>query len=148
MNGPAGPLNNRSSPQVGSSSERQESPMSKDFKPEYIQMSVLTAALQELTPRDKRRQDPDLAVEDWIRFGHDLGVHRLQLSSALPEELADVPPEAMLDPVADHLNVLRPLDPSRVRRIQSALKASEMSFSDLGYFDNMLVGDERLRRVK
>jgi len=122
--------------------------MSKEFKPEYMQMSVLTAALQELTPRDKRRQDPDLAVEDWIRFGRDLGVHRLQLSSALPEELADVPPEAMLDPVADHLNVLKPLDPSRVRRIQSALKASEMSFSDLGYFDNMLVGDERLRRVK
>ncbi len=38
--------------------------MSKEFKPEYMQMSVLTAALQELTPRDKRRQDPDLAVED------------------------------------------------------------------------------------
>ena len=118
--------------------------MSKEFKPEYMQMAVLTAALQELTPRDKRRQDPDLAVEDWIRFGRDLGVHRLQLSSALPEELADVPPEAMLDPVADHLNVLKPLDPSRVRRIQSALKASEMSFSDLGYFDNMLVGDRAL----
>jgi sugar phosphate isomerase/epimerase len=66
----------------------------------------------------------------------------------LPEELADVPPEAMLDPVADHLNVLKPLDASRVRRIQSALKASEMSFSDLGYFDNMLVGDEKLRRIK
>ena len=85
--------------------------MTQDFKPEYMQMAVLTAALQELTPRDKRRQDPDLAVEDWIRFGRELGVHRLQLSSALPEELADVPPEAMLDPVADHLNVLKPLDP-------------------------------------
>jgi sugar phosphate isomerase/epimerase len=119
-----------------------------EFKPEYMQMSVLTAALQELTPRDKRRQDPDLAVEDWIRFGRELGVHRLQLSSALPEELADVPPEAMLDPVADHLNVLKPLDPARVRRIESALKAAEMSFSDLGYFDNMLVGDEGLRRIK
>src|SRR6185503_12171909 len=122
--------------------------MTIDFKPEYMQMSVLTAALQELTPREKRRKDPDLAVEDWIRFGREVGVRRLQLSSALPEELADVPPEAMLDPVADHLNVLRPLDPSRVKRIESALKASEMSFSDLGYFDNMLVGDERLRRIK
>ena len=58
--------------------------MSKEFKPEYMQMSVLTAALQELTPREKRRKDPDLAVEDWIRFGRELGVHRLQLSSALP----------------------------------------------------------------
>src|SRR6478672_9945376 len=121
--------------------------MSKDFKPEYMQMSVLTAALQELTPRDKRRQDPDLAVEDWIRFGRELGVHRLQLSSALPEELADVPPEAMLDPVADHLNVLKPLDPSRVNRIQTALKAYGCRFSDLGYFDNMLIGDPKLRAI-
>src|SRR4029077_21295844 len=97
--------------------------MTQEFKPEYMQMSVLTAALQELTPRDKRRADPDLAVEDWIRFGRDLGVHRLQLSSALPEELADVPPEAMLDPVADHLNVLKPPDPSRGRPIQSPPQA-------------------------
>src|SRR4051812_48350592 len=119
-----------------------------EFKPEYMQMSVLTAALQELTPREKRKKDPDLAIEEWIAFGRELGVHRLQLSSALPEELADVPPEAMLDPVADHLNVLQPLDPSRVRRIQSALKAAEMAFSDIGYFDNMLVADEKLRRGK
>ena len=58
--------------------------MSKEFKPEYMQMSVLTAALQELTPRDKRRQDPDLAVEDWIRFGRDLGVHRLSSPPRCP----------------------------------------------------------------
>src|SRR5947207_8004365 len=122
--------------------------MSSEFKPEYMQLSVLTAALQELTPREKRKKDPDLAIEDWIRFGRELGVHRLQLSSALPEELADVAPEAMLDPVADHLNVLKPLDPARVRRIESALKSAEMSFSDLGYFDNMLVGDEKRRRIK
>jgi|SRR5438552_3714897 len=122
--------------------------MTTEFKPEYMRMSVLTAALQELTPREKRKKDPDLAIEDWIRFAHDLGVDRVQLSSALPEELADVPPEAMLDPVADHLNVLKPLDAARVRRIESALAASGVSFSDIGYFDNMLVGDERLRRVK
>src|SRR5256885_16207358 len=122
--------------------------MTIEFKPEYMRMSVLTAALQELTPREKRRKDPDLAVEDWIRFGRELGVHRLQLSSALPEELADVPPEAMLDPVADHLNVLKPLDPARVRRIDSALKSAEMTFSDLGYFDNILVRDEKLSRGK
>ncbi len=122
--------------------------MTIDFKPECMQISLLTAALQELTPREKRRKDPDLAVEDWIRFGREVGVRRLQLSSALPEELADVPPEAMLDPVADHLNVLKPMTPDRVKRIQGALRASEMSFSDLAYFDNMLVGDAKLRKVK
>jgi hypothetical protein len=84
--------------------------MSQDFKPEYMKVSLLTAALQELTPREKRKKDPDLAIEDWIGFAKEVGVDRLQLSSALPEEIADVPPEAMLDPVADHLNVLKPFD--------------------------------------
>ena len=122
--------------------------MTIQFQPEYMQVGVLTAALQELTPRVVRRRDPDRAVEEWFRFGREIGVRRLQLSSALPEELADVPAEAMLDPVADHLDVRKPLDASRVRRIQSALAASEMSFSDLGYFDNMLVHDEGARRIK
>ncbi|HYE97614.1 MAG TPA: TIM barrel protein, partial [Planctomycetota bacterium] len=122
--------------------------MTAEFKPEYMQLSVLTAALQELTPRDKRRKDPDLAVEDWVKFAQEIGVGRLQLSSALPEELADVPPEAMLDPVADHLNVKEPLTPARVKRIQSACKAAGVTFSDIGYFDNMLVGDEKARRIK
>ena len=31
-----------------------------------MKISVLTAALQELTPREKRDPDPDLAVEDWL----------------------------------------------------------------------------------
>ena len=114
-----------------------------EFKPENMQVGILSAALQELTPRDKRRADPDLAVEDWIAYAARIGVKRLQISSALPEELADVPAEAMLDPVADHLNVLKPLDASRVNRIQSALKASGVSFSDIGYFDNMLIGDAK-----
>jgi hypothetical protein len=29
-----------------------------------MKLSILTAALQELTPRDKRDADPDLAVEE------------------------------------------------------------------------------------
>jgi sugar phosphate isomerase/epimerase len=123
-------------------------PMTTSFQPETMKIGVLTAALQELTPREQRRKDPDRAVEDWIRFGREIGVRRLQLSSALPEELADVPPEAMLDPVADHLDVRRPLDAARLRRIETALAAAEMSFSDLAYFDNMLIGDERKRRIK
>jgi sugar phosphate isomerase/epimerase len=122
--------------------------MATDFKPEYMQISVLTAALQELTPRDKRKKDPDLAVEEWIEFAGQIGVKRLQMSSALPAEIADVPPEAMLDPVADHLNVLKPFDKSRQKRIESALKAAGVTFSDIGYFDNMLIGDEKLRKTK
>jgi sugar phosphate isomerase/epimerase len=122
--------------------------MAQEFKPEYMQLSVLTAALQELTPRDKRKKDPDLAVEEWIEFASTIGVKRLQMSSALPAEIADVPPEAMLDPVADHLNVLKPFDKSRQKRIESALKAAGVTFSDIGYFDNMLIGDAKLRKIK
>jgi sugar phosphate isomerase/epimerase len=122
--------------------------MSIAFKPETMQISLLTAALQELTPRDKRRKDPDLAIEDWIKFAREVGVNRLQISSALPEDLADVPPEAMLDPVADHLNVREPLTPDRVRRIQGAQKAAGVGFSDIAYFDNMLVGDAKARKIK
>ena len=122
--------------------------MGTDFKPEYMQISVLTAALQELTPREKRAKDPDLAVEEWIEFASTIGVKRLQMSSALPAEIADVPPEAMLDPVADHLNVLKPFDKSRQKRIESALKGSGVTLSDIGYFDNMLVGDEKVRKIK
>src|SRR5438046_153523 len=122
--------------------------MATEFKPEYMQLSVLTAALQELTPRDKRKNDPDLAVEEWIEFAGQIGVKRLQMSSALPAEIADVPPEAMLDPVADHLNVLKPFDKTRAKRIESALKAHGVTLSDIGYFDSMLIGDEKLRKIK
>ena len=33
-----------------------------------MKLSVLTAALQELTPRDQRDADPDLAIEHWLDF--------------------------------------------------------------------------------
>jgi len=122
--------------------------MSIDFKPEYMQLSVLTAALQELTPREKRRKDPDLAVEEWIAFAPQIGVKRLQMSSALPAEIADVPPEAMLDPVANTLDLRQPFDRSRARRVEHALASAGVSLSDIGYFDNMLHQDPEIRRRK
>ena len=122
--------------------------MGTDFKPETMRISLLTAALQELTPREKRKKDPDLAIEEWITFAREIGVTRLQLSSALPQEISDVPAEAMLDPVADHLNVLKPFDAPRVKRVQSALKSAGVSLSDIGYFDNMIIGDAKVRKVK
>ena len=33
------------------------------YEPRPMKISVLTAALQELTPREKRDPDPDLAIE-------------------------------------------------------------------------------------
>jgi hypothetical protein len=48
-----------------------------------MQVGVLTAALQELTPRDVRDADPDRAIEDWLVFGRELGASHIQLSAAL-----------------------------------------------------------------
>ena len=38
-----------------------------------MKVGVLTAALQELTPREVRDADPDRAIEDWIAFARELG---------------------------------------------------------------------------
>ena len=39
----------------------------KPFEPKFMKMGVLTAALQELTPREIRDADPDKAIEDWLQ---------------------------------------------------------------------------------
>ena len=80
------------------------------FAPKFMQVGVLTAALQELTPRDVRDADPDRAIEDWLVFGRELGASHIQLSAALHPSETDVPPEAMLDPVANTLDLRRPFD--------------------------------------
>jgi hypothetical protein len=69
------------------------------FNPKFMKVGVLTAALQELTPREKRDPDPDLAIEEWVALPRELGVNYIQLSAAVPPDEADIPPEAMLDPL-------------------------------------------------
>jgi sugar phosphate isomerase/epimerase len=118
------------------------------FNPKPMKISVLTAALQELTPREKRDADPDLAVEDWLDFSREIGSPYIQLSAALHPTLTDVPPEAMLDPVANTLDLREPFDRRRADRVQAAMKQTGVGLSDLGYFDNMLVADDEARRFK
>ena len=84
--------------------------MPRAFEPKFMKVGILTAALQELTPRDVRDADPDRAIEDWIAFARELGVDAIQLSAALHPSEADVPPEAMLDPVANTLDLRQPFD--------------------------------------
>ena len=43
------------------------------FAPQFMKIGILTAALQELTPRQVRDADPDGAIEDWLSFGKELG---------------------------------------------------------------------------
>jgi sugar phosphate isomerase/epimerase len=113
-----------------------------------MKVGILTAALQELTPREVRDADPDRAIEEWVAFARTLGADYLQLSAALHPSESDVPPEAMLDPVANTLDLRKPFDKDRARRVASALEASRIGLSDLGYFDNMLHHDPAIRRKK
>ena len=118
------------------------------FAPKPMKLSVLTAALQELTPRDKRDADPDLAIEEWLQFSRDIGSPYIELSAALHPSVSDVPAEAMLDPVANTLDLREPFNNRRAARVKAAVKETGVGLSDLAYFDNMLVAGDEARRTK
>jgi sugar phosphate isomerase/epimerase len=113
-----------------------------------MRLSLLTAALQELSPRARRDPDPDLAIEEWLDFALELGSPNIQLSAALHPSVSDVPPEALLDPVANTLDLRQPFDRERANRVLAAMKATGVGLSDLGYFDNMLTADAGDRQRK
>jgi len=118
------------------------------FAPKYMKVGILTAAVQELTPREVRDSDPDRAIEEWVAFARELGADNIQLSAALHPTETDVPPEAMLDPVANTLDLRRPFDKERAGRVQKALEAHRIGISEVGYFDNMLHHDRGVRQKK
>jgi len=120
----------------------------KPFEPKFMKMSVLTAALQELTPRSVRDPDPDKAVEDWLDFAKDLDVENIQLGAALHPTESDVPQEAMLDPVANTLDLRAPFDNKRRDRVLAAMKQTGVGMTDVAYFDNMLTDDDANRKKK
>src|SRR5919204_3660790 len=106
----------------------------RSFEPKFMKVGVLTAALQELTPRSVRDPDPDRAIEDWLAFARELDASYIQLSAALHPTETDVPPEAMLDPVANTLDLRKPFDKDRARRVKRVLQANRIGLSDVGYF--------------
>ncbi len=118
------------------------------FRPRPMKLSILTAALQELTPRDLREADPDLAIEEWLAFAAQIGAPNIELSCALHPTQSDVPAAALLDPVANTLDLRKPFTPARAARTQSAMRATGVGLSELGYFDNMLAADEKARATK
>src|SRR6266853_5036768 len=120
----------------------------KPFAPQYMKIGVLTAALQELTPRQIRDADPDRAIEDWVAFARELGADNIQLSAALHPSEADIPEEAMLDPVANTLDLREPFNRARATRVLSKMSEHRIGLSDLAYFDNMLHHDAAIRDKK
>jgi sugar phosphate isomerase/epimerase len=83
-----------------------------------------------------------------VAFARELGADYIQLSSALHPTETDVPPEAMLDPVANTLDLRKPFDKERAARVRRALDASRIGISEVGYFDNLLHHDPAIRRKK
>ena len=120
----------------------------KSFDPVYMPVGVLTAALQELTPRELRDPDPDLAVEDWLQYASDVGADSIELSAAIHPDLSDVPAEAMLDPVANTLDLREPFNEARAKRVQAAIDSTGVEIADIAYFDNLLHEDPTLRAQK
>src|SRR6188474_3721113 len=118
------------------------------FSPKFMKVGILTAALQELTPREVRDGDPDRAIEDWLAFGKELGADYIQLSAALHPSETDVPSEAMLDPVANTLDLRQPFDKARASRVQAAIRSTGTRISDLAYFDNLLHHHAATRKKK
>jgi sugar phosphate isomerase/epimerase len=118
------------------------------FEPRLMPIGVLSAALQELTPRARRDPDPDLAIEEWLAFARELDADCIQLSTALHPTQSDIPAEAMLDPVANTLDLRAPFSRERAVRVQAAVKETGVAIADLGYFDNLLHEDAALRRQK
>jgi sugar phosphate isomerase/epimerase len=113
-----------------------------------MKLSILTAALQELTPRERREADPDLAIEEWLAFAAEIGAPNIELSCALHPTQSDVPAAALLDPVANTLDLRKPFTAARAARVQSAMRATGVGLSEVGYFDNMLAADEAARAIK
>ncbi len=120
----------------------------RPFEPKFMKMSVLTAALQELTPRRIRDEDPDRAIEDWLEFARELDCPNIQISAALHPTETDVPPEAMLDPVANTLDLRKPFDKARAKRVLAAMEATGVGVTDIAFFDNLLHDDDDLRKKK
>ena len=118
------------------------------FQPRFMKMSVLTAALQELTPRQVRDADPDKAIEDWLEFSREMDCPNIQISAALHPSESDVPAEAMLDPVANTLDLRKPFDKSRAKRVLAAMDSTRVGVTDIAFFDNLLHDDNDVRRTK
>jgi sugar phosphate isomerase/epimerase len=118
------------------------------FRPRPMKLSILTAALQELTPRERREADPDVAIEEWLAFAAEIGAPNIELSCALHPTQSDVPAAALLDPVANTLDLRKPFTAARAARVQGAMRSTGVGLSELGYFDNMLAAGDGARRVK
>ena len=81
-----------------------------------------------------------------VRRGDGRGQHRTVGSIA--SDVADIPAEAMLDPVANTLDLRDPFDEARAKRVLAAVDATGVEIADVAYFDDMLHEDPAIRQKK
>ena len=81
-------------------------------------------------------------------FAREIDCPNIQISAALHPSEADVPPEAMLDPVANTLDLRKPFDKARASRVLAAMDATGVGVTDIAFFDNLLHHDNDLRQEK
>ena len=112
------------------------------FEPKFMKVGVLTAALQELTPRDVRDADPDRAIEDWIAFARELGADDIQLSAALHPTRSRRSARGDARSCREHARSAEAVRrAARASACDAALKSTGVGMSDIGYFDNLLHDD-------
>ena len=114
-----------------------------------MKVGVLTAALQELTPREVRDPDPDRAIEDWLEFAQ--RARRRATSSCRRRCTRPRPtcrPRRCSIRWPTRSTCASRSTRSARRRVQAALDATGVGISDVGYFDNLLHHDPAIRKKK
>ena len=115
---------------------------------EFMPVGVLTAALQELTPRERRDPDPDLAIEEWLDFAGS----STPTASSSPRRCTRRSPTSRPRRCSIR-SPTRSICASRSTRCgRSACSPPStppgVAIADVGYFDDMLHEDPAIRRKK
>lgn len=110
-----------------------------------MKVAVLTAALQQIVTREEQTKNPLLPVLKWLDLAKKLGCDGIQLAAALHPDDSYVPPEAMLDPVADHLPLRQELSDADAAIIIAKSKETGVKIFDLGVFEDLLHQDPAIR---
>jgi len=125
---------------------RRRGPPGREFRPRPMKISILTAALQELTPRERREADPTWPSRSGWNLRGDRLPH-IELSAALhPARATSRPPRFWIP--WPHLGfapaIRRPPRGAHPQRHGG----DRVGLSDLAYFDNMLAADDSVRGKK
>ena len=118
------------------------------FEPVYMSVGVLTAALQELTPRDRRDPDPDLAVEEWLDFARAVGADCIELSAAIHPDLRTSRPKRCSTQSPTPSTCANRSTRTGPARVLAAVQATGVEIADVAYFDNLLHDDPAIRQQK